>query len=384
MELVPKLIDDIPISVNTCDENDNFLLINGETKINRDTSENMLDTILESIDVGILAIDNNLIVTNFNREAEEITGRTRKEVIGRHIKYLYPNDPYEYQFIQRTIIEGEEFKNAEEIVTVDGKKLELIVDTNLLRNSEGKILGAVCIFKDITDFKRMEKELGENEHLKMLNELAAGIAHEIRNPLAGIKGFLQLLEINYRKGLMTEKNLFYINSILEEVDRINSITKEFLLLNRNIEAIKVEIDINHLLENVLILMETLSLQKSIKMERKMDYSLPKIYGHSEHLKQVFINLIKNSLEALKVGGSIIVETNQKDGGIEVGIIDDGPGIPPEIVDKIIYPFFTTKMEGSGLGLSICKKIVRDHGGKMNIESVLEIGTTVRVYLPTNS
>ena len=362
-----------------------FLDLNFDISIikNRDESTSMIEIILESIDVGILAVDNNLVVTNFNKQAEKIIGKTKEEVVNRHIKYLYPNDPYEYQFIQRTIIEGKEFKNTEEIVEVNGKTLELIVDTNLLRDKDSKTVGAVCICKDITDFKRMEKEIEENERLKLLNELSAGVAHEIRNPLAGIKGFLQLLENNYRKEIMTEKNLFYIQSILEEVDRINSITKDFLLLNKNMETTKTKININQLIESVLSLMEPLSLQKSIKVEKKLDYSLTKVHGHSEHLKQVFINLIKNSIEALKVGGGIIVQTSPKDGGIEVGIIDDGPGIPPEIIDKIIYPFFTTKMEGTGLGLSICKKIIRDHGGRMIIENIAGSGAAVRVYLPTD-
>ena len=362
-----------------------FLDLNCDISMIKDKneSESMLEIILESINVGIMVVNNSLIVTNFNKQAEKITGRTREEVINKHIKYLYPNDPYSYQFLQRTIMEGKEFKNAEEIVEVNGKRLELIVDTNLLRNNDGQTIGAVCICKDITDFKRMEKEIEQSERLKLLNELSAGVAHEIRNPLAGIKGFLQLLEVNCGKGLMIEKNLFYIKSILEEVDRINIITREFLLLNKNTKKIKAQIDINRLIESVLSLMGTLSLQKSIKIEKRLDYNLTKVYGHSEHLKQVFINLIKNSIEALVVGGSILIRSSPEEGKIKVEIIDNGPGIPPEIMDRIVYPFFTTKEEGTGLGLSICKKIIRDHGGTMTIESIVGNGTTVKVYLPTN-
>lgn len=350
---------------------------------NKDESENMSEIIQESIDIGIMAVDNNLAITSFNKQAEKVTGKRKQEVIGKNIRYLYPNDPYEYQFIQRTLLEGKEFKNAEEIIEINGSRVELIVDTNLLRNKDDQIIGAVCICKDITDFRRIEKEIEKSERLRILSELFSGVAHEIRNPLAGIKGFLQLLENNCRKGLITERNLFYIESILEEIDRINNIIKEFLLLNKNSERTKISVNINELIENVINLMETLSLQKSIRVEKRLDYSLTNIYGHSDHLKQIFINLIKNSIEALEVGGNILIKSSLENGEIKVEIIDDGPGILPEIMDKIIYPFFTTKAEGTGLGLSICKKIIREHGGRIIIESIVDGGTTVKIYLPTN-
>lgn len=351
----------------------------------RDKNEkrSIIENILESVDVGILAVDNNLIVKVFNKQAEKIIGRNKDAVISKHIKFLYPNDPYEYQFIQRTIIEEKEFKNAEEIVKVNGKKIELLVDTNLLKNEYGETIGAVCLFKDITNFKKLEKGLEENERLKLLSELSAGVAHEIRNPLAGIKGFLQLLEINYKKESVKEKNLFHIHSVLEEVDRIDNITKEFLLLSKDLKVIKSEVNINKLIKNVLSLMETLSLQKSIRIETRLDYNFTSIYGHGEHLKQVFINLIKNSIEALEIGGKILIQSYFQDKQIKVEVVDNGSGIPSKIIDKIVYPFFTTKAEGTGLGLSICKRIIQNHGGKMDIESREGKGTTIRVFLPIN-
>ncbi|MEH7505043.1 ATP-binding protein [Neobacillus drentensis] len=235
----------------------------------------------------------------------------------------------------------------------------------------------LSIGKDITE-KREETErlLQKSEKLALLGQMAAGIAHEIRNPLTSIKGFIQLFKTSSRK----EE---YFDIVLSELDRINDIVGEFLVLAKPTAAVYRTLDIKILLKDVVTLINNQSILNNVQIFVDFDSELPMISCEENQLKQVFLNLLKNAIEAMPKGGNINVYVKEiEDGKISIKFIDQGVGIPQERISTLGEPFYTTKEKGTGLGLMTCYKIIEGHNGELNIYSEINEGTTVEILLPT--
>jgi PAS domain S-box-containing protein len=235
----------------------------------------------------------------------------------------------------------------------------------------------LSIGKDITEkMEETDRLLQKSEKLALLGQMAAGIAHEIRNPLTSIKGFIQLLRTSTRKEQ-------YFDIVLSELDRINEIVGEFLVLAKPTAAVYMTQDIKILLKDVVTLINNQSLLNNVQIFVESNHDLPLISCEENQLKQVFLNLLKNAMEAMPKGGNIHVIVKEKEQGkISIQIIDQGVGIPQERISTLGEPFYTTKEKGTGLGLMTCYKIIEGHNGKLNITSQLNEGTTVEVILPT--
>jgi PAS domain S-box-containing protein len=237
----------------------------------------------------------------------------------------------------------------------------------------------LSIGKDITEkIEETERLLQKSEKLALLGQMAAGIAHEIRNPLTSIKGFIQLLKTNTRK----EE---YFDIVLSELDRINEIVGEFLVLAKPTAAVYMTQDIKILLKEVITLFNNQSLLNNVQIFVESDNDLPLISCEENQLKQVFLNLLKNAMEAMPKGGNIYVVVKEKEAGkISIQIIDQGVGIPQERISTLGEPFYTTKEKGTGLGLMTCFKIIEGHNGELHIHSKMNEGTTIEVILPTTT
>lgn len=237
----------------------------------------------------------------------------------------------------------------------------------------------LTIGKDITKRKEQtEQLLQKSEKLAMLGQMAAGIAHEIRNPLTSIKGFIQLFKSN-----QVQQQEEYYDLVLSELERINSIVSEFLVLAKPSAAVFVEQDVKELIKDVVILINTQSILNNIQLFVEFDSDLPKISCEKNQLKQVFLNLLKNAIEAMPHGGNIDIKViNKEDGKITILIIDQGIGIPCERIQTLGEPFYTTKEKGTGLGLMTCYKIIEGHKGELKIHSAENKGTTIEIILPT--
>jgi len=235
----------------------------------------------------------------------------------------------------------------------------------------------LSIGKDITEkIEETNRLIQKSEKLALLGQMAAGIAHEIRNPLTSIKGFIQLLKTSTQK----EE---YFEIMLSELDRINEIVGEFLVLAKPSSAVYMTQDISILLKDVITLINNQSLLNNIQINVDFDHDLPLISCEENQLKQVFLNLLKNGMEAMPKGGSIRVVVKEKEEGkISIQIIDQGVGIPQERISTLGEPFYTTKEKGTGLGLMTCYKIIEGHNGELNIYSKINEGTTIEVILPT--
>ncbi|MFD0050073.1 EAL domain-containing protein [Actinomycetes bacterium NPDC127524] len=244
-------------------------------------------------------------------------------------------------------------------------------------NEEDEVASIVIVGRDISERKKAEDLIRKSEKLSVVGQLAAGVAHEIRNPLTSIKGFVQLLQKELDKPLFTDV-------ILSEIKRIESIVGEFLTLAKPQTPQMKEIDVIVLLEQVVLLFDSQALLHNVEFIQEV-YSvsdLPPIYCDANQIKQVFINILQNAIEAMTHGGIIKIHINWEDSdSINIRFIDQGCGIPKERIKKIGEPFYSTKEKGTGLGLMISQKIVQEHGGTMNIESIVNQGTTVNVILP---
>lgn len=234
----------------------------------------------------------------------------------------------------------------------------------------------LTLFRDITEKVQMEDKLRKWELLNVAGDLAAGIAHEIRNPMTSLKGFIQLLMEN------TKDHSMYFNIILAELERIESIVNELLFLAKPQPVQYKHKNIINILNETLELLSAQALLENVQFIRQFTHRNIICYCEPNRLKQVFINIIKNAIEVMPNGGRVTVQVDKSmDDWVCISIADEGTGIPEEKLKSIGRPFYTTKERGTGLGLMVSFKIVEEHGGKIDIESEVGVGTTFKIYLP---
>lgn len=234
----------------------------------------------------------------------------------------------------------------------------------------------MIIVRDITERKKTEELLNKSDTLAAIGQLAAGVAHEVRNPLTVIKGFIQLFQIN------KEDQEKYFDLMLSEIERIEAILQEFLSIAKTDEISTEKKNIYQLFKNVVSLMNTKAIMTNIQVELYTDSKDIIIECSENQLKQVFINILQNSIEAMPDGGRISIHIKEigKD-GIIISVIDKGIGIPEERIKRLGEPFYSTKEKGTGIGLMLSYKIIESHQGNISIMSEVGVGTTVTIYLP---
>jgi len=218
----------------------------------------------------------------------------------------------------------------------------------------------------------------QSEKLAAAGQLAAGIAHEIRNPLTSLKGFLQLLKSGSSSPAKREA---YVAIMLEELGRIEQILGELLVLSRPRSAQFAKTRIAHLISHVVLLLQPQAVMRGVEIKVRPISETAYIYCDENQIKQVLINIVKNGIEAMEHGGILTIEAVTDRDTASIRIADQGPGIPPETLDRLGSPFFTTKENGTGLGLTVCYRIMRNHGGRIEVESRLGEGTAFTLRLP---
>lgn len=339
------------------------------------------ENFVTDINIGIIVIDKELRISEISPLACNLLNVSKNEVLNRTIDEIFLGIPEEHRIVQSTLLEGITVSNYAITWTYNQERSDLLVDSNIIKDDKGAIVGAYVIFKDVTNLRSLEQQVRHNDRLSMIGQIAAGTAHEIRNPLTSIKGFLQIL-----KSTLSENNLLneldYTEIMLTEVDRINKLLNEILLLSKPKDIIYKPTDINAVLKAILPIISNESLLLGIEVKYDFDQSLALVIADSELLKQVLLNISKNGIEAMSDGGILTISAkviNDKK-NINISIHDTGPGIPNYIVDRIFDPFFTTKDNGTGLGLSICQKIIHDLGGSIRV-STKGFGTTFQIFLP---
>jgi two-component system sensor histidine kinase PilS (NtrC family) len=251
-----------------------------------------------------------------------------------------------------------------------------------LKDSAGKQIGLIGVFQDLTELKAMEAEVKRKEKWALIGELSASIAHELRNPLASLKGSVEML----REKKVPEEHADQLMDIaLSEMDRLNSIITDFLLYAKPRQLSKEQFDLNQSLKDVVTLLQSSdSNGKDVKISASLDGNLF-ITGDAGQIQQVFWNLSLNAVDAVSDNGSIDIYTKKNSSTVAIVIADNGKGIDKEDIDKVFYPFFTTKEKGTGLGLSIAHKIIEEHKGKLEVKSSGRgKGSTFKITLPINN
>ncbi len=340
-------------------------------------SEEKYRLIAENMTDLIVVMDVDGIITYASPSHKAILGLNPTEYEGKSpFSYIHPEDrPHVQKVFQecvRTKVPSQaEFRflhTNESWIYLESKAMPVTAEC-------GKMHGVVVTTRDITERKLTEEYLRKSDRLTVVGQLAAGVAHEIRNPLTSLKGFLQLL-----KPVIVEKRFYEIMN--SELDRIESIIREYLVLAKP-QMVKVESkDIDSIMEHVIALAQTEANMNNIEIRYEIETGLPLIRCEENQLKQVFINILKNGIEAMPSGGSItIVITRKDDGHLLIRFIDEGNGIPEEILSKLGEPFYTTKDKGTGLGLMVSYKIIENHNGTIKIVSEIDKGTIVEIVLP---
>lgn len=337
---------------------------------------------LHDINLGVMLINTEFRLVEISDMACTILGMDRETIAGRPMEEVFASVPIEYQLVQRTILDGLIVRNHAISWTSDQKKYDLLLDSNVLRDESGDIVGAYIIFKDVTNLRSLEEQVQRSDRLSMIGQIAAGTAHEIRNPLTSIKGFLQMFRKTFHT-LSMQQELGYVDVMLTEIERVNELVNEFLLLSKQKGAKLRPIDITHVLLDILPIIRSEALLYRVQMNYIPAPNLPEVIADKEMLKQVFLNICKNGIEAMADTGGILTITEKvglEDRNIYIEIQDSGPGIPYFLMDKIFDPFFTTKDSGTGLGLSVCQRIIHDLGGHIRVASK-GFGTTFTICIP---
>ncbi len=342
-----------------------------------------LYTIINDSAEAIVSIDTEGKVASWNKAAEEIYGYTAKEMVGEGLEKLLPQhliESNELEKISRECVEKGFIRSyLTERIRKDGQKIHVVITRTLLKDKNGKPIGSSAIVRDLTQLKEMETKLIESERLAAVGELAASIAHEIKNPLAGIRSASEIIADSFPKN---DPKLEMLNEIIHQIDRLDRTVKDLLIFARPKPPVKVECIVNDILHRVLPLLREDPSADNIRFVSHLSDGLPPRKVDPQQIEQVFINVGLNALQAMNGSGTLTVSTYAQDSRVFIAFADTGSGIPKGIRNQIYKPFYTTKAKGSGLGLPIVKKIVTAHGGDISFQSTEGKGTTFIISFPS--
>jgi len=358
-----------------------------EQKIDFKKLEAINKYIVENINSGILTINSSERITSFNRAAEKVMGYKLDEIYNKPIDTVFPDlmKAKHYSIIPEET-SASYFRIEKTFKRKDGKELFLGFAASPMK--EG---GHIIIFQDLTRIKEIEEQLRRVDRLRALGELAAGMAHEVRNPLTSISGSVQVL----KKSLMLDgENQHLMNTVIREAERLNALITDFLLFAK--PATKMtKIDLRDIINETVNVFKNSPESSNIDIQLKAEDGLI-VEGDSRQLKQVFWNLFINAGNAMLDGGVLRIDSRLKtqdhslgsgvlglkSDSVEVTVSDTGMGIPPENIERIFDPFFTTKDSGTGLGLAVVHRIIEGHNGKIEVKSKKGEGTRFRILLPS--
>jgi PAS domain S-box-containing protein len=343
----------------------------------------MANILQDSAD-AIITMDPESIVTSWNRGAESIFGYTADEAVGQHIDIIMPAEMRSTRELdaltEKLRTHGAVRSYQTECVTKDGRRIQAIFTRTAVWDDSGNYTGSSVVLKDVTATRNLERQLADAEHLATLGELSAGLAHEVKNPLAGIKGAIDVIRDTLP---VADVHREILGDVLHEVNRIDQIVRD--LLNYAKPRIPSHADINlaEMAQRMVAMARQSAKDDRIAIRLDVQDAIPGFTGDQTQLEQVLLNLLLNARKATRAGGRIDVRLScdSAEGAVRVEVEDNGAGISEEIRKKIFQPFFTTRTDGTGLGLAICLKNVQYHGGTIDVESEVGKGTRFIVTLP---
>lgn len=342
------------------------------------------DSVIESVPVGICVISLDGRITTWNNAMEQMMGVGRDRALGRQAREVFDAD------LISTIQSAtgcSDWAIAEprhiykySAASGDGRQLTLNISLAPFEAATGAVTGMLIVMENITERVRLEEQLLQSEKLSSIGLLAAGVAHEVNTPLAGISSYAQMLLEEVPEG---DPRRTLLEKIKAQTDRASQIVNNLLNFSRTGDSQFRDVDINKVLDDTLQLLEPQLRRAQVEIIRNYASDLPPVYGNASKLQQVFLNLILNARDAMPEGGRLTIQTRMVDSSLVIDFHDTGVGIPPEHIPHIYDPFFTTKEvgQGTGLGLAISYGIIQEHGGRIFVESRVGQGTHFTIKLP---
>ena len=336
------------------------------------------DGLVENMPMGLVAINGRGEIIAFNQTAESITGHVFRDVIGKKAEDILP--PPCVTLLQNLKIEKKSIEKEIDCPVRGGKIVPLEVIAATLAEENGDFLGYVILIRDITEIQHLKKEIAISQRLASLGNLAAGVAHEIRNPLSSIKGFATFFKERYRDRPEDKKTA---DIMIQEVDRLNRVISQLLEFARPMDINKQRVSIHMVIQDTLKMIEGQAKEKEIIIHADLSPDVDEVFIDPDKITQVFLNLYLNAIEATQRGGALsVILSPQNERTIRIDISDTGRGIDPNELAHVFDPYFTTRPTGTGLGLAIVHKIIEAHDGEIRVDSVKGKGTTLSIFLPT--
>jgi len=342
------------------------------------------ENIIESINVGVMVINLHGRITNWNGALEQIYGLKREQVIGHRITEVFQS---EMLHALRELMARGEWQQGEPVNvykfrarSADGRDLTLNISLAALQSKTAEIEGSLIAIEDVTERVSLEEQVQQSDKLSSIGLLAAGVAHEVNTPLAGISSYSQML---MQQMPDTDPRHQLLEKIYRQTSRASSIVNNLLNFSRVSDSRYTPVDLNRVIDDTIQLLEAQLRNTEIEVVRRYADDLPLAPGDASKLQQVLMNLILNARDAMPHGGTLEISTEGDEDSVVINVRDTGLGIAPEHLAKIYDPFFTTKQigQGTGLGLAVSYGIIRDHGGHIAVESKLGEGTLFQITLP---
>jgi two-component system, sporulation sensor kinase E len=336
-------------------------------------------SILRSVTSGVVTVGPDASVATMNPSAERILGVVEEDVVAHALASLFKDDGGVAVDI-RKVLEGRIPRTLRDVklVTAAGKTVHAQVSVSRMRDVGGRKLGAVVTIEDVSDVKALTEQLIRADRLAAMGELTAGVAHEVRNPLGIIRASVQLME---DAECSRERVTGAAEVIKQEIDRLDRVIKALLDFGRPAAPTMRPVAVAQVLEDVALFSRTFASRAHVKVIEHYVPDVPEVMADPEQLKQVFVNLISNAVQAMSGGGTLTIDTGYEDGFVFVRFTDTGPGIPEGVLGKIFDPFVSTRDDGTGLGLTIVHRIVDDHDGHIEVASEPDVGTAFTIWLP---
>jgi two-component system sensor histidine kinase HydH len=336
------------------------------------------DSVVENMPIGLLAMDADGRIVSFNQSAESVLQISSKDVLGKRADEILPQQLD--CLIREMETEEAVIEKEIECPLAGGRNVPMDVSVSLLRGDNEAFLGHIVLFRDLTEIQELKREVETTQRLASLGRLAAGIAHEIRNPLSSIKGFATYFRERYREVPEDQKTA---EVMVQEVERLNRVIGQLLEFARPMAVQKKPTSIKTVIQHSLKMIEREAQLKNIKIEMGLSPDIDKVPMDSDRINQVFLNLYLNAIEAMADGGTLSVsltwdEDPQK---VKITVSDTGIGIKGEDLVHVFDPYFTNKQSGTGLGLAIVHKIIESHRGEVRVQSEPGKGTTATITLP---
>jgi two-component system, NtrC family, sensor histidine kinase HydH len=336
------------------------------------------DNIVENMPIGLIVLDTESRIASFNYTAETLLHMPGQEILGKPVAEKLPEELI--PLIKELHLNEKNIIKELEIDLEEHGNVYLDLNLSILKDSSGTLLGYIILFRDLSEVKELKKEVERSTRLASIGRLAAGVAHEIRNPLSSIKGFATYFGERY-KDVPEDKNTAQI--MVSEVERLNRVITQLLDFARPVDVKKEILDIRKVINHSTKMIERNANEHNIRVKVDIAPGIPHISFDTDRMNQVFLNLFLNSIEAMENGGELLVKADYDPDTemVRITVSDTGKGISPGDIGNIFDPYFTTKQSGTGLGLAIVHRIIESHSGEIKVESNPEEGTNVIITLP---